>query len=59
MDINNRSKKEMYRLLFSLIFTIIFLVFPLTPALSQGRKEEKGLRLIYGGNLLGTIKPCG
>ena len=59
MDINSSSKKEMCQLVFSLILAIIFLVFSFTPALCQDRKEGKGFRLIYGGNLLGTIKPCG
>jgi hypothetical protein len=54
-----KIKKETYPLRFHLVFILSFLACALVPAVSQARAAGKTLRLIYGGNLLGTIKPCG
>jgi hypothetical protein len=59
MATHDRSKKETCRLRFYLVFIISFLACAFAPAVGRAGVAEKTLRVIYGGNLLGTIKPCG
>ncbi len=57
--IMSNSRKEIYRLCLSLVFLITPLLFVFAAPAAGRARAKQVLRIIYGGNLLGTIKPCG
>ena len=64
MNINNTNtkktaggKENTLRYYFTL-FVAFCLTLCISPISSHARSETS-LRIIYGGNLLGTVKPCG